>query len=211
MTDLLQSLPNFPTKQYTHLLPSLERNLITITDLLTLDPLEIAKRAHLPLLDVRRLANHVLASLQGQLGVIDGPEALRNYEDSSKSEDASSLKRSGQTVSEPWSVISTLDPLLDAALGGGIPTAYITEVTGERYPIPLNIFCTKLKGSVPAAQAKLNSSSPSSLQPNYLHPLVFPAQPSTSPPNTPSQPPDLPNCSATTLTLPPSQLPASPP
>ncbi|KAL9012621.1 MAG: hypothetical protein Q9180_009085, partial [Flavoplaca navasiana] len=137
MTDLIHSLPNFPTKQYTHLLPSLERNLITTTDLLTLDPLEIAKRAHLPLLDVRRLANHVLASLQTQLGVIDEPEALRNYEDSSKLEDASSLKRSGKTVSEPWSVISTLDPLLDAALGGGIPTAYITEVTGERYPIPL--------------------------------------------------------------------------
>ncbi|KAL8844077.1 MAG: hypothetical protein Q9176_001483 [Flavoplaca citrina] len=131
MTDLLHSLPNFPTKQYTHLLPSLERNLITTTDLLTLDPLEIAKRAHLPLLDIRRLANHVLASLQSQLGVNDWPEALRNYEDSSKLEDASSLKRSGNTVSEPWNVIGTLDPLLDAALGGGIPTAYITEVTGE--------------------------------------------------------------------------------
>ncbi|KAL8754680.1 MAG: hypothetical protein Q9199_004179 [Rusavskia elegans] len=131
MTDLLHTLPNFPTKHYTHLIPSLEKSLITTTDLLTLDPLEVAKRAHLPLLDVRRLANHVLASLQSQLGVIDGTEALRKYEESSNLEDALSLKASGRTISKEWSAISTLDPLLDAALGGGIPTTYITEVTGE--------------------------------------------------------------------------------
>ena len=136
MTDLLHTLPNFPTKQYTHLIPSLEKSLIATTDLLTLDPLEIAKRAHLPLLDVRRLANHVLASLQTQLGVVDGTEALRKHEDSPKLDDASSLKASGRTVSKEWSAITTLDPLLDAALAGGIPTTYITEVTGERYPAP---------------------------------------------------------------------------
>lgn len=132
MTDLLHTLPNFPTKHYTHLIPSLEKSLITTTDLLTLDPLEVAKRAHLPLLDVRGLANHVLASLQSQLGVIDGAEALRKHEESPNLEDASSLKASGRTISKRWSAISTLDPLLDAALGGGIPTTYITEVTGER-------------------------------------------------------------------------------
>ncbi|KAL8853323.1 MAG: hypothetical protein Q9221_001799 [Calogaya cf. arnoldii] len=131
MTDLLHTLPNFPTKQYTHLIPSLEKSLVATTDLLTLDPLEIAKRAHLPLLDVRRLANHVLASLQTQLGVVDGTEALRKHEDSPKLDDASSLKASGRTVSKEWSAITTLDPLLDAALAGGIPTTYITEVTGE--------------------------------------------------------------------------------
>ena len=31
-----------------------------------------------------------------------------------------------------WSVISTLDPAMDALLDGGIPTGYVTEVTGER-------------------------------------------------------------------------------
>ncbi|KAI4228399.1 MAG: hypothetical protein L6R36_001682 [Xanthoria steineri] len=131
MTDLLHTLPNFPTKHYTHLIPSLEKSLITTTDLLTLDPLEVAKRAHLPLLDVRRLANHVLATLQSQLGMIDGAEALRKHEESPNLEDASSLKASGRTISKGWSAISTLDPLLDATLGGGIPTTYITEVTGE--------------------------------------------------------------------------------
>lgn len=32
-----------------------------------------------------------------------------------------------------WNAISTLDPALDELLGGGIPTGYLTEVTGERY------------------------------------------------------------------------------
>lgn len=132
MTDLLHTLPNFPTKFYTHLIPSLEKNLITTTDLLTLDPLEIVKRAKLPLLDVRRLTNHVLASLQSQLGVIDGKEALRKYEDPANVEDAGRLRSSGLAIAERWSVISTTDPNLDAVLGGGIPTKYLTEVTGER-------------------------------------------------------------------------------
>ncbi|KAI4203883.1 MAG: hypothetical protein LQ350_001505 [Teloschistes chrysophthalmus] len=131
MTDLLHTLPNFPTKFYTHLIPSLEKNLITTTDLLTLDPLEIVKRAKLPLLDVRRLTNHVLASLQSQLGVIDGKEALRKYEDPANVEDAGRLRSSGLAIAERWSVISTTDPNLDAVLGGGIPTKYLTEVTGE--------------------------------------------------------------------------------
>lgn len=132
MTDLLHTLPNFPTKLYTHLIPSLEKNFITTSDLLTLDPLEIAKRAHLPLLDVRRLINHVLASLQSQLGVVNGKEALRKYEDPVNVEDAVFLRSSGLVIVERWSVISTPDPILDSALGGGIPTKYITEVTGER-------------------------------------------------------------------------------
>lgn len=133
MTDLLHTLPNFPTKLYTHLIPSLEKNLITTTDLLTLDPLEVAKRAQLPLLDVRRLTNHVLASLQSQLGVVGGSEALRKYGDPPNVDNASRLRGLGTEIAEKWSAISTLDPTIDSALGGGIPTTYITEVTGERY------------------------------------------------------------------------------
>lgn len=208
MTDLLHTLPNFPTKHYTHLIPSLEKNLLTTTDLLTLDPLEVAKRAHLPLLDVRRLANHVLATLQSQLGVIDGAEALRKHEESPNPEDASSLKASGRTISQGWSAISTLDPLLDAALGGGIPTTYITEVTGERYSDAGVLNHTKTNTIYPTAgQAKPNSSSPSSSQPNYLHHRALPAQPSTSPPNILSQLPASPNSSAATPTSPPCPHP----
>ncbi|CAD6580383.1 MAG: hypothetical protein ASARMPREDX12_004195 [Alectoria sarmentosa] len=130
MTDLLHTIPHFPTKLYTHLLPSLEKHLITTTDLLTLDPLDVAKRAQLPLLDVRRLANHVLAILQRLLGLKtenappdqDAGEGLVSY---------GSLRKTGKEKTSQLSTISTLDPALDAVLGGGIPTGYISEVTGK--------------------------------------------------------------------------------
>ena len=133
MTDLLHTLPDFPTQSYTHLLPSLEKHLITIADLLTLDALEIAKRAQLPVLDLRRLANHIIAALQEDLGLIeDGPvenEPARQPEIKKNAR----LKKNGRDVVDQWTTISTLDDDLDAALGGGIPTGYITEIAGERY------------------------------------------------------------------------------
>ena len=132
MTDLLHTIPHFPIKLYTHLLPSLEKHFITTTDLLTLDALEIAKRAHLPLLDVKRLASHVLTILQGRLGLQtnnapscqNAGEGLANH---------GSLRKTGKEATIAMSFISTLDPSIDAALGGGIPLKYITEITGERY------------------------------------------------------------------------------
>lgn len=116
---------------YTHLIPSLEKNLITTTDLLTLEPLEVARRAQLPLLDVKRLTKHVLASLQNQLGLPEAKEALANYEDQPAHQQVSILRQSGSAIAGKWNAIRTLDPTLDAALSGGIPTGYITEVTGE--------------------------------------------------------------------------------
>ena len=132
MTDLLNTIPDFPTNSYTHLLPSLERNLITTTDLLTLDALEVARRAQLPLLDVRRLASHVVAILQSRLG-------LKTHDASSYPHagdghaDSASLRKTGKEATTRSNPISTLDPSIDAALGGGIPTGYITEITGEGY------------------------------------------------------------------------------
>ena len=132
MTDLLNTIPDFPINSYTHLLPSLERHLITTTDLLTLDALEVARRAQLPLLDVRRLANHVVAILQSRLG-------LKTHDPSSYPRagegdaDSASLRKTGKEAATRSNPISTLDPSVDAALGGGIPTGYITEITGEGY------------------------------------------------------------------------------
>ncbi|KAI4206988.1 MAG: hypothetical protein LQ346_000820 [Caloplaca aetnensis] len=140
MTDLLHTLPNFPTKLYTHLIPSLEKSLITVTDLLTLEPLEISRRAHLPLLDVRRLTRHVLATLQCHMGVPSAEETLREYESPPNARNTPVLKQPGAAVVTKWSAISTLDPCLDAALSGGIPAGYITEVTGERYCPPICSF-----------------------------------------------------------------------
>ncbi|KAF4625066.1 hypothetical protein G7Y89_g13104 [Cudoniella acicularis] len=122
MTDLTTVLPGFPTHQYVRLLPSLEKKLVTTADLLTLDIVEIAKRAQLPILDVKRLCSAVLEALQANLGVTDVKDGAQN---------PSMLKKTGKDLVDSWSSISTLDDELDRALGGGIPTGYITEVTGE--------------------------------------------------------------------------------
>lgn len=133
--DLLSVLPSFPSKPYTHLLPSLERNKLTTVDLITLDTLEIAKRAHLPPADVRRLSVHVIEALHGDVGF--ERKQPENVElDTSVSFDGPVDVEPGpgtQLNLEDWSVISTLDPGIDALLDGGVPTGYLTEVTGERY------------------------------------------------------------------------------
>ena len=116
------------------MIPSLEKHLITCTDLLTLDTVEVAKRAQLPVLDLRRLTDEILAHLQGQLGL--GIQNQYNVEqktaDRERFQDGAALRRLGTDVVGQWRTISTLDDDLDDALGGGIPTGYITEVTGER-------------------------------------------------------------------------------
>ncbi|KAL7777240.1 hypothetical protein CFE70_007663 [Pyrenophora teres f. teres 0-1] len=68
MTDLLQVLPDFDQKPYTHLLPSLDKALITTNDLLTLDAADVAKRAQVPAGELRKLADGVVAALHRQLG-----------------------------------------------------------------------------------------------------------------------------------------------
>ena len=170
MTDLLHTLPDFPTKSYTHLLPSLEKHLITTTDLLTLDALEIAKRAQLPLLDVRRLVKDVVATLQAEMRLPNENAAF----DAGGGE--GSLRKTGDLVKQR-PTISTLSPTLDTALAGGIPTGYITEITGERYllPFPPSQNPTLTTVSSLAAPAKPNSSSRSS-SPRTLCSLPPPRQ-----------------------------------
>ena len=124
MTDLATVLPGFPTQQYIRLLTSLEKNRVTTADLLTLDSVEVAKRAQLPLLDVKLLCNAVLEALQIGLGTKQPENETQPY--------PALLRHAGQDIVNSWNVISTLDDDLDFALGGGIPTGYITEVTGER-------------------------------------------------------------------------------
>ncbi len=215
MTDLLHTIPDFPVKLYTHLIPSLEKHLITTTDLLTLDALEIAKRAQLPLLDVRRLANHVLAILQGQLGLKN--ENATKFEDVGEGQaDFGTLKQTGEEITTQWNTISTLNLNLDAALGGGIPTGYITEITGERYarpPHPSSLpphISTKRCLSLLAAQEKPNSSSASSYQPNFPHPTASRAQPSTYPLNRPFLPCVSTNSCVRTPSSPPQPTRPSP-
>ncbi|KAI7973515.1 hypothetical protein EIK77_004121 [Talaromyces pinophilus] len=140
--DLLTILPTFNTKPYTHILPPLERRHITTVDLITLDYLEIAKRAHVPPADVRRLCADVVVGLHGDLGYHSSSVEVstndRKYNNGNGNEGGELVApedgRRRLDLSR-WSTISTLDPALDELLGGGIPTGYLTEITGERYTI----------------------------------------------------------------------------
>ena len=136
MTDLTQVIPNFPTKHFTHIIPSIEKHLITTTDLLTLEPIDIARRAHVPVLEARRLVSHAVALLQGQLGLaVESPKTTDQSKVAavpSAHEASTRDARDRSTLGAPQ-FISTLDPALDAALGGGFPTGHLVEIAGDRY------------------------------------------------------------------------------
>lgn len=131
--DLLSVLPGFSTHGFVHIIPPLERRRVTVVDLITLDPLEIAKRARVPPADVRRLSNRIVEALHGDLGVkpsLPSTDALDSIPNPNISLETPRLE---PATKPQWSTISTLDPAMDALLGGGLPTGYVTEVTGERY------------------------------------------------------------------------------
>ncbi|KAF4969918.1 hypothetical protein FZEAL_10142 [Fusarium zealandicum] len=121
MTDLLRILPSFPLRPFAALIPTIEHNALTTTDLLTLHPADIAKQTRLPILDLKRLVAAIQASLSDDLApqqpLLLAPEPGANS--------------SGETAPVRPRVISTLDDGLDAALGGGVPVGAVTEFTGE--------------------------------------------------------------------------------
>ncbi|KAF2084724.1 P-loop containing nucleoside triphosphate hydrolase protein [Saccharata proteae CBS 121410] len=114
MTDLLLVLPDFDSKPFSHLLPSLDRNLLTTADILTLDAPDAAKRAQVPVPELRKLQDAVVAALHADLGVKNGDDEANNA-----------------PLKGPKDTISTLDEGLDVELGGGIPAGFVTEITGE--------------------------------------------------------------------------------
>ncbi|KAJ5561838.1 hypothetical protein N7535_003699 [Penicillium sp. DV-2018c] len=133
--DLLLVLPDFSTKSFTHILPPLERAKVTTVDLITLDALEVAKRARVPPADVRRLSSRIVEELHTDIGFtrpqLNTSSSSDVPESSIAPETGPSLGPATKRTSSQWSTISTLDPAMDALLGGGIPTRYLTEVTGE--------------------------------------------------------------------------------
>ncbi|KAI1655769.1 DNA repair protein RAD57 [Daldinia decipiens] len=143
MTDLSRILPDFPIGRYANLLPAIEKHGLTTADLLTLQVPDIGKRTQLPLLDIKRLCTAVLDALHVDLGVSEKQKQQQqqkpgngannnNNNDEAKGGPTSVLRQTGsQLLAKPWNSISTLDDDLDRALGGGIPTGYITEITGE--------------------------------------------------------------------------------
>lgn len=95
---------------------------------------DIGKRTQLPLLDLKRLCNAVLEALHSELGVAEdhdaGQSAGKETKNAPESHDMT-YRHSLSALASQWRTISTLDPVLDGSLGGGIPTGTITEIAGE--------------------------------------------------------------------------------
>ncbi|KAK3704084.1 DNA repair protein rhp57 [Vermiconidia calcicola] len=126
MTNLVTVLPNFDVKPYTHILPSLEKALISTADLLSLHAVDVAKRAQVPPGEVTKLSDALLQSLHsGVNGTISTPDRRNN------AGSAADELEPGNAITKQRTSISTLDERLDFALGGGIRPGYLTEVVGE--------------------------------------------------------------------------------
>ncbi|OJD29560.1 dna repair protein rad57 [Diplodia corticola] len=121
MSDLHHVVPDrFPAHRFSHLLPSLDRHRVTTSDILTLDAVDLAKRAQVPVAELRKLHHAIVTALHADLGLA----SLEFAEpDATNQPDA--------WHATEWRTISTLDDRLDAELGGGVPAGYLTEITGE--------------------------------------------------------------------------------
>lgn len=128
--NLYTVLPDFPINDFSNIFPALERSHVSVSDLLTLEAPDIAKRAQIPVREVTRLTNAVLTALHAQYGYIDGANEP-GARDVCKTKAVPTLARPGQELVSQWQSISTLDPTLDDALAGGLPLSYLTEITGE--------------------------------------------------------------------------------
>ncbi|KAH7117919.1 P-loop containing nucleoside triphosphate hydrolase protein [Dendryphion nanum] len=153
MTDLLDAVPDFDTKPYGELLHSLDKAAITTADLLTLEPQDVGKRVLRPPSEVKRLVDAITATLHGHLG-FGGEEDVAATN--------SFLATSGNVRDAPgpsWPSISTLDEKLDVALGGGLPTGYLVEVTGESGAGKTQLLLTLLLASQLPAPHGLSKSA----------------------------------------------------
>ena len=93
----------------------------------------------MPPADVRRLSAQIIEALHVDLGFekdrVEIGASSDTVPSSSINPDALTFSPGPATKLQTsrWNTISTLDPAMDALLGGGIPMGYVTEITGERY------------------------------------------------------------------------------
>ncbi|KAI6840152.1 P-loop containing nucleoside triphosphate hydrolase protein [Hortaea werneckii] len=125
MTNLLTVLPDLDIRPFTHILPSLEKALVSTADLLTLEPVDIAKRAQVPPREVEKLATTLVDGLHG------GSGDNTNGEGSDAAESGAEHATNGEGLVNDAQAISTLDDDLDQRLNGGIAVGAVTEVVGE--------------------------------------------------------------------------------
>lgn len=128
MTNVLSVLPEFDIKPFAHVLPALEKALVSTADLLTLDALDVAKRAQLPPVEVKKLADALLHTLQTDLDV---PGFVSHGGTEAVFEGDPNAEQTGSLIGRQRNLISTLDERLDHGLGGGIARGRLTEVVGE--------------------------------------------------------------------------------
>ncbi|EME85638.1 uncharacterized protein MYCFIDRAFT_131842 [Pseudocercospora fijiensis CIRAD86] len=107
--NALTVLPDFDISNHAHILPSLERARISTSDVLTLDALQVARRAHVPPGEVKKLADALVDALH-----VDTTSA-----------------RASQRGDGERGMIPTLHDHLDTVLGGGIARGHLTEIVGE--------------------------------------------------------------------------------
>jgi len=136
MSDLLTVLPSFDARPFTHILPKLEKALVSCSDLLTLDALHVAKRAQLPASEVKKLADALVQALShavcnSHTDPTDPTDPLPTSASEEPHGGVATDFRNGDALLDQW-MISTLDDKLDIALNGGIHSGYLTEITGER-------------------------------------------------------------------------------
>ncbi|RMY73354.1 hypothetical protein D0863_03907 [Hortaea werneckii] len=125
MTNLLTVLPDLDIRPFTHILPSLEKALVSTADLLTLEPADIAKRAQVPPREVEKLATTLVDGLHG------GSDVNASGEGSDGAEAGAGYAIDGKGLVNGAQAISTLDDDLDQQLNGGIAVGTVTEFVGE--------------------------------------------------------------------------------
>lgn len=130
MCDIPETLPDFNVSPFSHLIHSLRKNDFTVADLISLDPTEVARKCPLPLLDVRRLANALIAHMQKDLDMLPAAQSTSSDVLASTRQRATSDRATPRPSHALF--IQTLDPDIDVLLGGGFPCGYVTEIVGER-------------------------------------------------------------------------------
>lgn len=159
MSDLLEVLPDFNTKPFTHLFHSLEKNNISVVDLISLEPKEIARKCPLPPVDVQKLRQALVLALQSDLKTLVSQTRKRDSKAARGDSSPPPVLQAGRADQETSPVrnatrgddfkdmqlehvpkfhdperrlrLPILDPRLDHALRGGFRPGHVSEIAGE--------------------------------------------------------------------------------
>lgn len=132
MADVRDVLPSFDLQPWRHLTFSLEKKNVSTAELITQDPVEIARKCPLPPREVKRFAGAVIAALQKDVlctVVVPRPSSREGDEEPPRKK--SRLEQT-KPVKEEVNFVKTLDENIDQCLGGGFPAGSVCEIVGER-------------------------------------------------------------------------------